>query len=159
MTMAEVRHSDTPAGTPGPRHEPSDLKPRTILIFGIILSVTVLLCLLIANWMFHYFAAVQTQSSPPLSPLATREAPPGPRLQAHAPEDLRKFRAEEEATLNSYGWVNQQTGIVRIPIDRAMQLLVQRGLQTPGQPGQPAASQKTPSAPSQKGQPAPATQP
>ncbi len=165
--MAEDRRTDQPTGTSSPGHEPSDLKPRTILIFGIALSVTVLLCFLIANWMFHYFSALQTQSSPPLSPLAQQEAPPGPRLQAHAPEDLRKFLAEEETTLNSYGWVNQQAGIVRIPIDRAMQLLVQRGLPTSGQPaqpasgqkGQPAASQKAPSAPSQKGQSAPAKQP
>jgi hypothetical protein len=142
MTMTEVKPGDTPGGPPRSRHELSDLQPRTILIFGIALSVTVLLCLLVANWMFHYFAAVQTQSSPPLSPLATQEAPPGPRLQAHAPEDLRTFRAEEEATLNSYGWVNRQAGIVRIPIDRAMQLLVQRGLQTPGQPGQPAPAKQ-----------------
>jgi hypothetical protein len=134
MSMVEANPGNKPTGTPRPRHELSDLKPRTILIFGISLSVTVLLCLLVANWLFHYFAAVQTQSSPPLSPLAKQEAPPGPRLQAHAPEDLRKFRAEEEATLSSYGWVNQQAGIVRIPIDRAMRLLVQRGLPTPGQP-------------------------
>ncbi len=136
MSMAEGKHMGNPAGTAAPGHERSDLKPRSILIFGIVLSVTVLVCLVIANWMFNYLTAVQTASRPPLSPLAKQEAPPGPRLQAQAPEDLCKFRAEEEATLNSYGWVNQQAGIVRIPIDRAMRLLVQRGL--------PAASQPAP---------------
>ena len=30
--------------------------------------------------------------------------------------------------LHSYGWVDQQAGIVRIPIDRAMTLLTERGL-------------------------------
>ncbi len=138
--MAEDQHSGKPAG---PGHERSDLKPRSILLFGIVLSVTVLVCLAIANWMFNYFAAVQRQSSPPLSPLAKQEAPPGPHLQAQAPEDLRKFRAEEEATLNSYGWVNQQAGIVRIPIDRAMQLLMQQGSLTPSQALQLAAGQKS----------------
>ena len=152
--MAEEKHTGKPAGTSGPGHETSDLKPRTILIFGIGLSVTILICLAIANWMFHYFAAVQTASSPPLSPLARQEAPPGPHLQARAPEDLRKFRAEEDATLNSYGWVNQQAGIVRIPIDRAMQLLVQRDLPTSGPPAGPAVGEKPLPAPSQKGQPA-----
>ncbi len=152
--MVEDKHVAEPAGTASSGHETSDLKPRTILIFGIALSVTVLVCLAIANWMFQYFAAVQTASSPPLSPLAKQEAPPGPHLQAQAPEDLRKFRAEEETTLNSYGWVNQQAGTVRIPIDRAMQLLVQRGLPTSGPPAEPAAGAKTPPAPSQKGQPA-----
>ncbi len=152
--MAEEKHPGKAAGPSSPGHETRDLQPRTILIFGIALSVTILVCLAVANWMFHYFAALQTASSPPLSPLARQEAPPGPHLQAQAPEDLRKFRAEEEATLNSYGWVNQQGGIVRIPIDRAMQLLVQRGLPTSGPPATPAAGAKPSSAPSQKGQPA-----
>ncbi len=155
--MVEDKHGAEPAGSASSGHETSDLKPRTILIFGIALSVTVLLCLAIANWMFHYFAAVQ--SGPSLSPLAKQEAPPGPHLQAQAPEDLRKFRAEEEATLNSYGWVNQQAGIVRIPIDRAMQLLVQRGLPTSGPPAQPAAGAKPSPAPGQKGQPVPGNKP
>ncbi len=137
-----------------PGHEPSDLKPRTILIFAISLSLTVLVCLAIANWMFHYFTTVQRQGSPPLSPLARQEAPAGPHLQAQAPEDLRKFRTEEEATLNSYGWVNQQAGIVRIPIDRAMQILVQRGVTAEAQP-----AAKTPPTPGQKGQPASGKQP
>ena len=35
---------------------------------------------------------------------------------------------KEERTLYSYGWVDERAGIVRIPIERAMDLLVQRGL-------------------------------
>ena len=35
---------------------------------------------------------------------------------------------EEEKTLYSYGWVDEKAGTVRIPIERAMDLLVQRGL-------------------------------
>ena len=42
---------------------------------------------------------------------------------------------QEEQTLNSYGWVDQQAGVVRIPIDRAMDLLAQRGLPTRPQAG------------------------
>ncbi len=152
--MVEEKRAGAPAGASGPGHETRDLQPRTILIFGISLSVVILICLAIANWMFHYFATVQTASSPPLSPLARQQAPPGPHLQAHAPEDLGKFRAEEEATLNSYGWVNQQSGIVRIPIDRAMQLLVQRGLPTSGPPATPAAGTKPSPAPTHTSRPA-----
>jgi hypothetical protein len=37
---------------------------------------------------------------------------------------------KEEQTLDSYSWVDQKTGVVRIPIDRAMQLIAQRGLST-----------------------------
>ncbi len=157
--MVEEKHAGAPAGASGPGHETRDLKPRTILLFGIGLSITILICLAIANWMFHYFAAVQTASGPALSPLAKQEAPSGPHLQAHAPEDLRKFRGEEEAILNSYGWVNQQAGVARIPIDRAMQLLVQQGLPTAGPPALPAAGAKPSPATGQKGQPAPGKHP
>ncbi len=37
--------------------------------------------------------------------------------------------------MHSYGWVDQPAGVVRIPIDRAMELLAQRGLPTRPQAG------------------------
>ena len=57
------------------------------------------------------------------------QAPPAPRLQIAPTQDLLQLRAEEDAQLHNYGWVDRQTGIATIPIDRAMDLLVQRGLQ------------------------------
>lgn len=51
-----------------------------------------------------------------------------PRLQVSPPADLQAFRAEEEAQLTTYGWINQTAGVVRLPIGRAMDLLLQRGL-------------------------------
>ncbi len=51
--------------------------------------------------------------------------------------EINDFRMQEEKTLNSYGWVDQQAGVMHIPIDRAMQLLAQRGLPTRAQAGQP----------------------
>jgi len=53
-----------------------------------------------------------------------------PHLQINSKEELAEFRAKEEAQLNTYGWINQTAGIVRIPVDRAMDLLLQRGLPT-----------------------------
>jgi hypothetical protein len=43
-----------------------------------------------------------------------------------AREELTTLRAREEAILNSYGWVNQEAEIVRIPIDRAIDLFVEQ---------------------------------
>ena len=51
-----------------------------------------------------------------------------PKLQANPNIDLKEFRAREDAELNGYGWVDQRAGTVRIPIERAMDLLLQRGL-------------------------------
>ena len=41
---------------------------------------------------------------------------------------LRQLRATEDAALTTYGWVDRKNGIVHIPIDRAMDLILQRGL-------------------------------
>lgn len=51
--------------------------------------------------------------------------PPEPRLQVNAQGDFQAFHATQEAELNSYGWVDRQKGVVHIPIERAMQLLIQ----------------------------------
>jgi hypothetical protein len=61
--------------------------------------------------------------------LQTRaQANNAPHLQLMPPEELKEFRAKEEAELNSYGWINHTAGVVRIPVNRAMDLLLQRGL-------------------------------
>lgn len=67
--------------------------------------------------------------SPPASPLAAsyaRREPPEPRLQIDPVGDLAALRAREAARLSSYGWVDRQAGVVHIPIERAMELLVAR---------------------------------
>ncbi len=51
-----------------------------------------------------------------------------PHLQIMPKEELSQFRTKEEAELNTYGWINRTAGVVRIPIDRAMDLLLERGL-------------------------------
>lgn len=60
---------------------------------------------------------------------------PEPRLEEDERAELNGVRGPEEEQLNSYGWVNEKTGTVHIPIERAMQLIVQRGLPTRPQEG------------------------
>lgn len=61
---------------------------------------------------------------------ATLQAKTVPQLQVMPTMDLADFRAKEKAELNTYGWINQTAGVVRIPIARAMDLLLERGLPT-----------------------------
>ena len=63
-------------------------------------------------------------------PPAASEQPPQPRLQVSPAADLKDFRANEDRELTTYGWVNRSAGIVRVPIDRAMEIVLQRGLPT-----------------------------
>src|ERR1700688_59270 len=51
-----------------------------------------------------------------------------PMLETNERSQLRDFLMNEEVQLNSYGWVDEKAGVAHIPIDRAMDLLVQRGL-------------------------------
>jgi len=53
---------------------------------------------------------------------------PEPHLETDERNEITDFRTHEEEQLNSYGWVNQSAGVVHIPIERAMQLIAQRGL-------------------------------
>jgi len=57
--------------------------------------------------------------------------PPEPILQAHPKRDMYLFRREEEEVLRGYGWVDPNRGVVRIPIERAIDLTAERGLPTP----------------------------
>ena len=53
-------------------------------------------------------------------------------MQVRPSADFAKLHAQEQTELNTYGWVDKSAGVVRIPIERAMQLLVERGLPDTG---------------------------
>jgi hypothetical protein len=54
---------------------------------------------------------------------------PTPRLQGDdGNQDLADLHAREELLLDHYSWVDRSQGKVRIPIERAMELIAQRGL-------------------------------
>jgi hypothetical protein len=133
-----------PAATPG--YETRDADARGVFNFLIILGVVLVLSAAVCWGLFRYFSVEQPDSSntSPFSDI--RELPSGPQLQVNPREDLLRFRAEQEKALGSYAWENRAAGAVRVPIDRAMELLVQKGL--PVQGATPAAK---PDAPVEKG--------
>ncbi len=130
-----------PAGHHGGSYEKSDLSIKAIVTFAVILTVVVVAALAGMGWMFGFFAAHEERRDVQPSPLAaTRPAVPEPRLQVHAVQDLKTFRASEDDRLTHYRWVAKDAGIARIPIDRAMALLVDRGLPSSAKAGGAAAS-------------------
>lgn len=121
-----------------PRHETTDADTRAIVKFAVGLFISIVAAMVVCVLVFDYFAAHQGLG-PPASPFAnTRELPPAnvPRLQVQAPQELHQYLQEEKETLDTYGWVDQKNGVVRIPIDRAMDLLLQRGLPVQTSPPQ-----------------------
>ena len=127
--MGENVQRDDHDSHPGVGYELSDLKPKNIALFAAALAVTIALVLLVSHWLFEFAAVQQAEKQQPVSPLASmREPTPEPRLQVHAPKELQEMRRAEDALLKNYGWIDQKTGIVRIPVDRAIELLAKRGL-------------------------------
>src|ERR1700730_16202103 len=107
------------------RHETSDINVRGILGFGLGLIVAGVVIHLAVWLLFLYFAGRATSPTGPQYPLAKgleNRLPPEPRLQTNPRQDLRDLRASEDAILNSYGWVDKNTGTLHIPIDEAMKL-------------------------------------
>lgn len=109
-------------------HETRDANPAILALFAVGLCLTLALILVSVRWMFFHFEKSQSLGAPAAPFANERPLPPGPRLQADPLQDWQAYRAQQQATLNSYGWVEQKSGVVRIPIDRAMDLLLQRGL-------------------------------
>jgi hypothetical protein len=115
-----------------------DINFRGLVIFlGILLGTLVVAYFsLTAMWRgFERKASLEDahilQEGPTASARSGQPYFPLPREQPAPQVDLEAFRAREDAEINSYGWVDKKAGIVRIPIDRAMELL------TPPTKGQP----------------------
>ena len=117
-----------PDGQPRRGYETSDANIRNLVIFGLCLALMVVAGLIVSRGVFRYFVGHQGLG-PPASPFEdVRMLPPGPRLQVAAPQDLKRYEGAQFEVLNSYGWVDEKSGIVRIPVERAMDILLQKGL-------------------------------
>jgi len=112
------------------RHEERDMDVKVVAGFGLALVVGLVIVHFISISLFHWLAA-RPESYPPPSPLASeRQTYTGPRLLVDQARDMEELRAREDAVLNGYGWIDRAHGVVRIPIDRAMELFVERSSQT-----------------------------
>ena len=130
--MANIHSTAAAHGDhPSLHHDTSEVNIRAVLGFGLGLIAAAGFIHVLAWLMFLFFAgrdAVQVGLQYPLAIGQERRLPPEPRLQTNPRQDLRDLRASEDAVLHSYGWVDKDRGIVRIPIDEAMKLTLQRGL-------------------------------
>jgi hypothetical protein len=122
---------------PHVRHEKQDVNPVSLVKFGVAMIVLGMVILLGLWGLFNYFAAREERLGPRPSAWAGSHAPrppPEPRLQLAPQIDLKEMRAAEDQILNNYAWVDPDKHIVRIPIERAMDLIVQKGLPARTQP-------------------------
>ena len=113
MDHTEQLH-DAPEGA-GPGYETRDTNARAVVRFGIGMVIAVIVVEVILLGVYKVL-----------------ERKPGPEPAKRAPVDLYEqlagLRQSEEETLTSYGWVDRKAGVVRIPIDRALDLVAERGV-------------------------------
>jgi hypothetical protein len=112
-------------------HEESDVNIRAIFAFAFGLMVVTAAVYVFIYGLFRYFDAREGVKGVVEYPLAAgqeKRVPPEPRLQTDPRQDLSDLRAKEDEVLGSYGWVDKNAGVVRIPIDQAMKLTLERGL-------------------------------
>lgn len=135
--------------------ERRDLSAGGILAFLVGLAVFGIVMHLILAGMFKFLDSYEKTHEPPQNPLVkavnadTRQGTPEdankfpqPRLESNERDQLNDRRLKEEETLNSYGWIDQKAGVAHIPIERAMELIAQRGLPTAPQNSVAAEKQK-----------------
>jgi len=139
MTHTDSQH-------PSAAHTEGDgINYRGIVVFMAILVVTTVVCELIVVGMFKFLDASHKTNdvarAPLSAPAGTR--PPAPNLLLDEPANLLKFREREAQELTTYGWLDKSAGTVRLPIDRAKDLLIEHGLPVRGAEADVAKTDKT----------------
>jgi hypothetical protein len=117
-------------GGSGGAYEVRDVAFRPVLLAG-----AAIVALIVGSFVLMYvldrtLVAREIAASPPASPLARsygRQEPPAPRLQDAPLRELAELRERERAVLEGWAWVDPAAGRVRIPVERAMELLVAEG--------------------------------
>ncbi len=131
-----------------PAYETRDADVRVVFRFLVVLGLALTFTLVLCWGLFRYFSATEAEPNP-ASPFAeTRQLPSRPQLQVNPREDWLKFHAAQQQALESYAWEDREGGTVRVPIERAMDLLLEKGV--------PVAGEKMPAA---AGKPAPKDNP
>lgn len=111
-------------------HERKDVDVASLFTIVLTLFVLCVVIFLSVMVLMHYFKSHEPAktSGQANMPITRADEFPAPRLEVKPGASLADLRAAEDADLNSFGWVDRSAGIVRIPIDRAMQLILERGL-------------------------------
>jgi hypothetical protein len=131
---------------PGEGFEKEDLSPLGVMYFMGGLAVVGVLVYFILVGMYRYLDAQDRARQAPMNPMALKtgidpatmnyndinkkaeEAFPKPVLEYSERLQFTGEVAKQDQVLGSYDWVDQKSGVVRIPIDRAIDIIAERGL-------------------------------
>ena len=112
-------------------YEPENLDTKPVLIGALALGLLVVLSMVLCAWFFGALEGLAGERDEILSPLiAERVLPPHPQLQVNPNLDVANLRNRENFLLNGYSWVDKNSGLARIPIGRAIDIVAKEGLPT-----------------------------
>ena len=106
-------------------HEIRDVAPRAVLYSGIGLLLGTALCSLLVVGLLAILPAPERPTKPALETVS--QEPPAPRLEIDGRRNRAAVERAAASKLSGYAWVDRSAGTARIPIARAMELLVQQG--------------------------------
>jgi hypothetical protein len=123
-------------------HEHSDINVRAVIGSVVVIAVVCVVTAVLMYGLFWFFEREAKKRDPRLSrlampaaqmPASTNTTPtfgtaPDPKLLTNEPVYLQQQRSREQEALHTYGWVDQTAGVTRVPIDRAKDLILERGL-------------------------------
>jgi hypothetical protein len=114
-----VHHTPNGAG-----HDQSEVSIRLVVVSLAGLAVLALIVFVLVVGIFRYFYDTDKTGE------ALRQGviPPEPRIEVAPYEQLQQMKVREDHILTSYAWVDKNAGTVRVPIDRAIDLLAAKGL-------------------------------
>lgn len=134
-------------------HERRDLSVTAILWFFAGLAVTAILIHFLMAGMFEFMERHNVEGATVSPYAAVRQEIPLPHVQVSERMDLRDYREMERVKITNYGWVDKSKGVVRLPIDRALDLIEQRGMPVFPKYVEPAGAAGTTPAPVGASQP------
>lgn len=120
-----MEHSTITPTPNGAGHEKSEVNVRTIIVSLAFLALgTFLVCMIVVG-IFQYLQSTYTQKT---AGPASFQLPPEPRIEVNPSVQIQDLLKHEDHVLDSYAWVNEQAGTVRVPISQAIDMLAQKGL-------------------------------
>jgi hypothetical protein len=140
-------------------YERRDIRGADVLYFLAALAFSGLIVHFVVSGVYRELEKRSQEQQPPVSPLVTnipqdtRHLPPqyktdatstdyeqylkanfpAPQLETDERTQLDTIITRQEEVLSTYGYLDQKAGTVRIPIERAMDLIAERGLRVRGQ--------------------------
>ena len=120
---SELRNEDV-------RFEQKDIANGHVILTGAALLIVIWAIVGLLSFYFSYLSHYRAEISPPALPYeeGAPKLPPEPRLQPSPTADLHELKAREDDVLNHYRWIDRANGVVGIPVNRAIELIAQRGI-------------------------------